>query len=63
LPIDAPQSPSSADPKTQVALADTENRIDGITRDPQTDVVFEAYIAGEIPVTEITARLHTLLGL
>jgi len=49
--------------KTHIELADAENRIDGLTRDPQTNAIFEAYAAGEIAVTDIVARLRTLFGL
>jgi hypothetical protein len=59
---DNPQTPSEADRKAQIELADAENRIDGIARDAQTNVLFEAYVKGEIAVTDIVARLHSLLG-
>jgi hypothetical protein len=53
---------SAADRKSHVDLADAENRIDGLTRDSQTDAIFAAYVAGEISVTDIAVRLHALLG-
>jgi hypothetical protein len=53
---------SEANRQSHVDLADADNRIDGLIRDTQTDAIFMAYIAGEIPVTDIVARLHTLLG-
>jgi hypothetical protein len=63
VPDDTSQTSSAAERKTHVDLADAENRIDGLFRDPRTDAIFEAYIAGEIAVTDIAARLHALLGL
>jgi len=60
---DTPAASSKENRKSHVDIADAENRIDGIARDPRTDAVFEAYIAGEIAVTDIVARLRTLLGL
>ncbi len=59
---DIQPAPSAPNRQSHVDLADAENRIDGLTRDPQTDAVFMAYVAGDIPVTEIVLRLHTLLG-
>jgi hypothetical protein len=43
-----------------VRLADAENRLEGITRRPESDAVFDAYIHGEIEATEIIARLNAL---
>ncbi len=57
------QTPPIADRKAHLDLADAENRIDGLFRDPQTDAIFNAYLAGEMEVTDIVPRLHALLGL
>ncbi len=59
---DTPPAPSKENRKSHVDIADAENRIDGISRDPRTDAVFDAYIAGDIAVTDIVVRLRTLLG-
>ncbi len=58
-----PKPISSDDRKAQIELADAENRIDGLTRDSQTDAIFEAYVSGDIAVTDIVAHLHALFGL
>ncbi|WP_152428263.1 hypothetical protein [Methyloferula stellata] len=63
MSADASQTPSSTDRKMHLDTADAENRIDGLFRDPQTDAIFDAYVAGEIPATEIAPRIHALLGL
>jgi Antitoxin VbhA len=63
MPVEPAQTVSEAQRKIHVDLADAENRIDGLFRDPQTDAVFEAYVAGEIAVADIVPRLHALLGL
>jgi hypothetical protein len=63
LPSSTPQAPSEAERATHIHLADTDNRIDGISRDPATDAIFNAYLNGEITVAEIIPRLHALLGL
>lgn len=59
---DPSQNPSDINRKMHVDQADAENRIDGLTRDPQTDPIFAAYVAGDIAVTDIVPRLHALLG-
>jgi hypothetical protein len=46
--------------REHVRQADASNRIEGIYRRPETDVVFEAYIRGDIEVTEISPRLKAL---
>ena len=43
--------------------ADAHNRIEGIYRDPASDPVFEAFVRGEIDVTEIAPRLKAQLSL
>ncbi len=63
MPADSTQTPSVTDRKAQLDMADSENRIDGLFRDPQTDAIFEAYVAGEIPAAELVPRLRALLGL
>jgi hypothetical protein len=63
VPSDPSQTLSAADRKAHLDTADAENRIDGLFRDPQTDAIFNAYLAGEIDVTDIVPRLHALLGL
>ena len=45
-----------------VRQADANNRLEGIFRDPATDVVVEAYVRGEIPATEMLPRMRTVLG-
>ena len=44
-----------------VRRADAHNRIEGIFRDPASDAVFEAFVRGEIDVTEIVPRLKAQL--
>jgi hypothetical protein len=46
-----------------VRRADAHNRIEGIARDPASDPVFEAFVRGDIEVTEIVPRLKAQLGL
>jgi Antitoxin VbhA len=41
--------------------ADAHNRIEGIDRDPASDPVFEAFVRGDIEVTEIVPRLKAHL--
>ena len=48
--------------REHVRRADTANRLEGITRSRASDAVFEAYIRGEIGVTEIVPRLKALHG-
>ncbi len=40
-----------------VRRADHENALEGQTRDPATDHIFEAFIHGEIEANEIVPRL------
>lgn len=40
-----------------VRRANHENLLEGATRDPETDHIFEAFINGEIEVTELVPRL------
>jgi hypothetical protein len=42
--------------------ADAHNRIEGIDRDPASDPVFDAFVRGEIEVTEIVPRLKAHLS-
>jgi hypothetical protein len=51
----------SARRRATVRMADAENRIEGITRDPATDEIFNAYIRGEIDATDIVPRLRAQL--
>jgi hypothetical protein len=46
--------------RERVRRGDAHNRIEGLARGPETDSVFEAYIHGEIEVTEIVPRLKAL---
>jgi hypothetical protein len=39
---------------------DANNRIEGISSDPNSDIVFAAYINGDIEVTEIVPQLKLL---
>lgn len=47
--------------RRHVRVADSENRLEGIYRDSQSDVVFDAYIRGEIEATDIVPRLKALI--
>lgn len=49
--------------RDHVRVGDSENRLVGVFRDPKTDPVFEAYIRGDIEVTDIVAQLKVLLGI
>jgi hypothetical protein len=53
----------SARRRQALRRADAHNRIEGIYRDPASDPVFEAFVRGEIDVTEIVPRLKSQLGL
>jgi hypothetical protein len=44
----------------RVRRGDANNRIEGISSDPQANTVFAAYISGDIEVTEIVPRLKSL---
>jgi hypothetical protein len=44
----------------RVRRGDANNRIEGISSDPESDTVFAAYINGDIEVTEIVPRLKLL---
>jgi hypothetical protein len=46
-----------------VRQADADNRIEGVTRDPRTTPIFDAYIRGDIEVTEMVPRVKAMLGL
>jgi hypothetical protein len=46
-----------------VRMADAENRLEGISRSPESDEVFDAYVRGDIKVTEMVPRLKALLGI
>jgi hypothetical protein len=46
-----------------VRQADANNRIEGLVRTPETDAIFEAYIRGDIEVTELVPRIKAQLGL
>ena len=46
-----------------VRRADANNRIEGFIRTPETDAIFEAYIRGDIEVTELVPRIKAQLGL
>lgn len=46
-----------------VRQAHANNRIEGIEHDPATDVIFDAYVRGEIEVTEMIPRLKAQLGI
>jgi hypothetical protein len=43
--------------------ADARNRLEGLSRNAETDPIFEAFVRGEIDVTEIVPRLKAQLGL
>jgi hypothetical protein len=62
--MDEPQNDTeeTARRREHIRLADAENRIDGLFRDPESDVVFDAYIRGEIAVTDIIPRLRLFSG-
>ena len=49
--------------RDHVRVGDSENRLEGVFRDPKTDPVFEAYIRGDIEVTDIVPQLKALLGI
>ena len=49
--------------RAALACADAHNRIEGQSRDVQSDAVFEAHIRGEIEATEIVPRLKAQLGI
>ena len=44
----------------RVRRADANNRIEGVSSDPNSNQVFADYIDGEIEVTEIVPRLKLL---
>jgi len=46
-----------------VRQADADNRIEGVTRDTRTGLIFDAYIRGDIDVTEMAPRVKAMLGL
>jgi hypothetical protein len=43
-----------------VRRADASNRIEGIYRDSTTDLIFDAFVRGDIEVTDIVPRLKAL---
>ncbi len=45
-----------------VRQADANNRIEGVCRSPETNVAFDAYIQGEIEVTDIVPLLKAQRG-
>jgi hypothetical protein len=46
--------------REHVRVADADNRIEGIFRDPESDAIFDAYRRGEIEAAEIITRLKAL---
>jgi hypothetical protein len=46
--------------REMLRYADASNRIEGALRRPETDTIFEAFVRGEIDVTEIIPLLDTL---
>jgi Antitoxin VbhA len=46
--------------RERIRRGDAHNRIEGLVRGPETDSVFDAYIHGEIEVTDIVPRLKAL---
>jgi hypothetical protein len=46
--------------RQRVRRGDAHNRIEGLIRGPDTDAIFDAYINGEIEVTDIVPRLKAL---
>jgi hypothetical protein len=46
-----------------VRRSDANNRIEGFIRTPETDAIFEAYIRGDIEVTELVPHIKAQLGL
>jgi Antitoxin VbhA len=73
-PLDSAMSSAAITPASNVvdkitrrraalACADAHNRIEGQSRDAQSDAVFEAHIRGEIDATEIVPRLKAQLGI
>ena len=68
LPIFPRQKPRLTAEKVEqrrdhVRVGDSENRLEGVFRDPKTDPVFEIYIRGDIEVTDIVPQLKALLGI
>ena len=49
--------------KEVVRKADAHNRIEGLVRTPETDVIFEGYVRGEIEASELVPRIKAQLGL
>ena len=45
-----------------VRWADLHNRLEGVFRDPASDAVFDAFVRGEIDVTEIVPHLKAQLS-
>jgi hypothetical protein len=45
-----------------VRQADANNRIEGIFREPATDAIVEAFVTGDIEVTEMIPHLKGLAG-
>jgi hypothetical protein len=43
-----------------VRWADGHNRIEGLTRSPETDSIYEAFVRGEIEFDDILSRLKAL---
>jgi hypothetical protein len=48
--------------RKMVHNADANNRIEGIYRDPATDVIFEAFVQGDIEATDIITLLNAQLA-
>jgi len=43
-----------------VRYADAHNRIEGLTRGPETNAVFDAFISGEIELPDMLPRLKAI---
>jgi hypothetical protein len=43
-----------------ISWADAHNRIEGLVRSPETDLIYDAFVRGEIELEEILPRLKAL---
>jgi hypothetical protein len=46
--------------KEAVRWADAQNRIEGLTRSPATDAIYDAFVRGDIEFDDILPRLKAL---
>lgn len=59
---DAERSAQQQDRKSGIAQAMASCRLEGLVPTPETVALYERYVAGELDIPEVIARLKALYG-